>query len=142
MIIESAVFAVGGFLVLLLAWQMRVIRKRLGEVQNEVRELHNSVSRLFVMALNAGSVGKPAATETSGETSPTIAAAECSCATEPDTHTLRLELEAELAQVDGLCANLITLAPPKEALPLLSKQEAERSSREARERLRPWPLQK
>jgi hypothetical protein len=134
MTIESAVYVVGVFLVLALMWRTQhVIGNGLNEIQNEVSELRNLVSRLFVMALNARSAAEPAVTET------TLASAERGIATEDDTRAPPLDPEGELAHVDELCAKLITLAPPREAFPLLSTQEAKRPSREARERLQPWP---
>jgi hypothetical protein len=136
MTIEGAIYAMGAFLVLVLMWRTQhVIGKRLSEIQSEVSELRNLVSRLFVMALNPRSAAEPAAVATN------IASGEDGPAVKDDAHVPGPDLQGDLAHIDELCAKLITLAPPKEALSLLSKQQAERRASEARERLRPWPLQ-
>jgi ProP effector len=134
MTIESAVYVLGVSLVLALTWQTQhVIRKRLSQIQNELSELQNLASRLFVMALNARAA-EPAAAEAS------LTSSERGVAVGDNMRAPPPELEGELANVDELCAKLITLVPPKEALPLLSKQEVEERAIKARERLQ-RPLQ-
>jgi hypothetical protein len=55
MMAEYTSFAIGVFLVVaIMVWKkLRVIDKRLTEMQNEVDELRTIESRLFIMALNA-----------------------------------------------------------------------------------------
>jgi hypothetical protein len=129
MTIEAAVFAAGSILITALIWQThRLTTRRLGEIHNDLDALKNLVSRLFVMGLNR----KPEETAVSGTES---AATQSDLAETKQTPVPTLELAPELAEVDELCAKLITLAPPKEALPLLSEptQRADGS----RKRLRP-----
>jgi hypothetical protein len=136
MTIEAAMFAAGSILIAALVWQThQLTRRRLNEIRNDLDALKNLVSRRFVMGLNR----KPEETAVSGTES---AATQSDPAETKPTPVppLELELESELAQVDELCAKLITLAPPKEALPLLSESTpCSVSSDGSRRRLRPWP---
>jgi hypothetical protein len=114
---EYAVFAIGAFLVVaVLIWNMQRVAKRLAELQAELGELHFVVSRLSVVTLNAIPKGEAAATV------PDIASPEPDVASK---HALQsLALEAELDEVHELCAKLITLVPPAEAIPLLAGHDA------------------
>jgi hypothetical protein len=135
--IEAAVFAAGSILIAALIWQThQLTRRRLNEIHNDLDALKNLVSRLFVMGLNR----KPEETAVSGTES---AATQSDPAETKQTPVPSLELESELTQVDELCAKLITLAPPKEALPLLSESTpCSVPSDGSRKRLRPWPQRK
>jgi hypothetical protein len=115
---EYAVFAVGAFLVVaVLIWNMqRVIAKRLAKLQAELSELHFVVSRLSVLMLNAIPKGEAAVPYISSP-KPEVAS----------KHKRRSHaLEAELDEVHELCAKLITLVPPAEAVPLLAGRDAQR----------------
>jgi hypothetical protein len=134
MTIEVAAFAVGSILVAALIWQThRLTRRWLDQIHNDLDALSNLVSRAFVMGLNR----KPE--EAAASVTETAATQNESAETEQTT-VPTFVLEPELAEVDELCAKLITLAPPREALPLLS-EPTQRSapSDESRKRLRPWP---
>jgi hypothetical protein len=131
MTIEVAAFAVGSILVAALIWQThRVTRRRLDQIHNDLDALSNLVSLNRKPEEAAASVTETAATQSEP-------------AETEQTPVPTFELEPELAEVDELCAKLITLAPPKEALPLLS-EPTQRSmpSDESRKRLRPWPQRK
>jgi hypothetical protein len=119
MTIEAAVFAAGSILIAALIWQThQLTRRRLNEIHNDLDALKNLVSRLFVMGLNR----KPEETAASGTES---AVTQSDPVETKQTPVPSLELESELTQVDELCAKLITLAPPKEALPcFLSRHRA------------------
>ena len=106
---EAAVYAGGVVLVCCVVWQtQRINSTRLSELQHEINGLRDIVSRLFLSALNEEPDGK-------------IAVSEGSEPAEEDTSLGPLpEIKPDLVQVDALCAKLIALAPPKEALPLIS----------------------
>jgi hypothetical protein len=124
MTVEAAVYAGGVLLISFVIWQThRVNIRRLSEIQREVSGLTDVVSRVFLSALNEKSDGKiaaPAAKEA-------VQREDIAPAPPP-------EIESDLVQVDELCAKLITLAPPREALSLISKRDFWRE--------RPWPLRK
>jgi hypothetical protein len=114
---DLAIVGVGAFLVLVaLIWKAyRVIDERLSEIQADIGELHNGVSHLFLWASkseNASSKPAPHGTpDNAGEVAHKA----------DDLALLRSPgLESELADVDELCAKLITLVPPTKAVPLLS----------------------
>jgi hypothetical protein len=116
MTIEATVYVGGVVLVCCVIWQMqRINSRRLTEIQQEVSGLRDIVSRVFLRALNEKSDGKIAAP---AETTREVA----SGPVEEDTSPAPLrEIEPDLVSVDALCAKLVALAPPKEALPLISK---------------------
>jgi hypothetical protein len=137
-----AVIAAGAFLVVLIfVWTTHgIIGRRLSEIQAELGDLHVEVSRLFIMGLNAD----PKAGASKAE--PNIASAESNggeAASEYHENTLPSPaLEAELDEVQELCAKLITLVPPAEAVPLLREQgpsEGPVNRFEGRKRLPPGP---
>jgi hypothetical protein len=115
MTIEAAVYAGGVVLVCCVVWQThRINSRRVTELQHEINGLRDIVSRLFLRALNEESDGKIAV---SAATIPDVPREPA----EEDTSPAPLrEIKPDLVQVDALCAKLIALAPPKEALPLIS----------------------
>jgi hypothetical protein len=147
MTIEYAAVAVGTFLIIvILIWKkLRTIDMRLREMQAELNELHAVESRLFIMALNAN----PKAQAPKAE--PTIASAQSNdgrIIAEDDLgcspQSPNLDVGTSRAEGDELCARLITLVPPAEAIPLISGQEAETHEGhvEGRRLLQAWPVHK
>jgi hypothetical protein len=128
MTVEAAVYAGGLFLISFVIWQThRVNIRRINEIQREVSGLSDLVSRLFLSAPNEkpdGKIASPAANE----------AVQSDPAREDIAPAPPPRIESDLVQVDELCAKLITLAPPKVALSLISKRDFWRE--------RPWPLRK
>jgi hypothetical protein len=134
--------AAGAFLVVVIfVWTTHhIVVSRLGEIQSELAELHVEVSRLFVIALNADPKTGASKVE------PNIASAESNGSeAASEYHEITLPspaLEAEMADVDELCAKLITLVPPAEAVPLLQEHgpsEGPVNRVEGRRRLPPGP---
>ena len=116
MITDLAVVGVGAFLVLVaLIWKAyRVIDQRLDEIQADIRELHCSASHLFVLASTNAKASDP---------KPRVASDNSANAPHEtdDLAFLRSPgLEADLTEVDELCAKLITLVPPAKAAALIS----------------------
>jgi hypothetical protein len=114
---DLAIVGIGAFLVLVaLIWKAyRVIDERLSEIQADIGELHNGVSHLFLLASkseNASSKPDPhGAPDNAGKVAHKT----------DDLALLRSPgLESELAEVDELCAKLITLVPPAKGVPLIS----------------------
>lgn len=114
MTIEVAAYAVGVILICCIIWQThRNNGRRLSEIQRELSGLREIMSRVFLMKLTEKSDGAIAApTKTTSEVHSEPAKEDTSSAPEP-------AIETDLVQVDALCAKLITLAPPKEAQPLI-----------------------
>jgi hypothetical protein len=135
-----AVIAAGAFLVVVIfLWTTHDITvRRLGEIQSELAELHVEVSRLFVIALNADP--KTGASKVEANIAPTESNGS-EAAGEYHENTLPAPaLEAEMAEVHELCAKLITLVPPAEAVPLLQQHgPSEGNGVEGRRRLPPGP---
>jgi hypothetical protein len=133
-----AVIAAGAFLVVVIfVWTTHEITaRRLGEIQSELAELHVEVSRLFVIALNADpGASKVEANVAPAESNGSEAAGEHHENTLPSP-----ALEAEMAEVHELCAKLITLVPPAEAVPPLQQHgPSEGNGVEGRRRLPPGP---
>jgi hypothetical protein len=130
MTIDLTVLSAGAFLVLMaLIWTVyRVIDGRLSEIQTDIGDLHTGVSRLFLLASKSEA-------ETVSENAGKVAhkANDLALLQSPG-------LEADLAVVDGLCAKLITLAPPAKAAPLISEKKAERPTQfEGRKLIQAWP---
>jgi hypothetical protein len=104
---DLAIIGAGAFLILVaLIWKAyRVLDERLSEIQADLGELRG--------AILASSEAKPFKPEAH------IASAK------PTNERLALlgspGLEGPLAEVDELCAKLITLVPPAEAAPLISE---------------------
>jgi hypothetical protein len=114
-----AAVATGAFIVIvILIWNVqRVIGMRLTAIQTELDEVNLAVLELFKMALDANCKAdfKAEPAESSGEEIPN-----------EDPHNAS-GFEAELDEVDALCAKLITLVPPTNAVPLLSENESRRT---------------
>jgi hypothetical protein len=148
-ITDLAVLGVGAFLILVaLIWKAyRLIDERLNEIQADIGELQNGVARLFLL------VSKSEATTSNPE--PLVAPGGADVAAHKSDGLALLQspgLESDLAQVDELCAKLITLVPPAEAAPLIaavpqvkpapliSEVRAERPTQfEGRKRILAWP---
>jgi hypothetical protein len=114
-VIEATVYAAGVVLVCCVIWQAhRINSRRLTELQHEVSGLRDVVSRLFLMAMSQSNgefaARAPTAPDLPGEP-----------AAEDSTSVPQPETALDLVAIDALCAKLTTLAPPKEALPLISK---------------------
>jgi hypothetical protein len=128
MTVEAAVYAGGALLISIVIWQAhRADIRRLSEIQRDVSGLKDLMYRLFLTALDEKSDGKIAAPAAKEAVQSDPAREDIAAAPPP-------EIESDLVQVDELCARLITLAPPKVALSLISKQDFWRD--------RPWPLRK
>jgi len=110
MALESLICALFLPVILILTWLQHQTRKRIAEINNEINELNDLMSRVLIKALNAGPVEKGTAAELGLASDST---------NEKDDAPVS-DLVSDLAHVDELCAKLITLAPPREALPLLS----------------------
>jgi hypothetical protein len=104
-----AAVAAGAFIVIVI-----LIWMRLTAIQTELDEVNLAVLELFKTALDANRRAdlKAEPAITSGGEIPN-----------EDLHNAS-SLEAELDEVDALCAKLITLVPPANAVPLLSEEES------------------
>jgi hypothetical protein len=111
-----AALATGAFIVMvILIWNVqRVLSMRLTAIQTELGEVNLAVLELFKMALEANRRAdlKAEPAKSSGGEIPN-----------EDLHNAS-SLEAELDEVDTLCAKLITLVAPANAVPLLSEKES------------------
>jgi hypothetical protein len=111
-----AALATGAFIVMvILIWNVqRVLSMRLTAIQTELGEVNLAVLELFKMALEANRRAdlKAEPAKSSGGEIPN-----------EDPHNAS-GLEAELDEVDTLCAKLITLVAPANAVPLLSEKES------------------
>jgi hypothetical protein len=108
---DVAIVAVSAFLVLVaLIWRDRVIDKRLSEIQSDLDELRNGVSHLFSLASESARTASQNGRKVGDND---LARADLALLQSPD-------LEPDLAVVEELCAKLITLVPPSEAVPLIS----------------------
>jgi hypothetical protein len=116
MTIEAAVFAAGSILVAALIWRTyRLTSRRLEEIQNDI----NVAGHLLTRAVAMGSNRRPEVTAASAAESATAQSDPAATG-----QTSMFEISPQLTQVDELCAKLITLAPPREALPLLSESKS------------------
>jgi hypothetical protein len=132
MILEMALLVAGPVLVSGLVWQLhRITSRQLSEIQGEVSALRDVVSRVFLMQFNHKTENEPSDVTPPPSSDPTAKNDR-----RANDALQQLEMEFEVAEIDELCAKLITLAPPIEAAPLLPPK---RPPSEARERLRPWP---
>jgi hypothetical protein len=124
---ELDFFVVGCLALLItLIWRKIRFKKQLSEIEGNlrniearIRDLQLSYSRL------TGLIAKPNEKELSTNVTPTgsarlAGAARRSRADAKSVPRVLSDAEAEIAWVDGLCAKLITLVPPREAAPLLS----------------------
>jgi hypothetical protein len=115
MTLEAAIYAGGVILVCCVIWQtQRSNNRRLTAIECELSGLRDIVSRLFLMSINErdGEIAAPKVSTPEVSPEPVEAATSCK--------PVR-GIESDLIEVDGLCAKLITLAPPKEARPLTSQ---------------------
>jgi hypothetical protein len=109
---DLAIVAVSAFLILVaLIWKDRDIDKRLREIQSDLDELRNGVSHLFSLASKSA--------RTASENARKVVDDDLA---EIDVALLRSPgLETDSVAVEDLCAKLITLVPPPEAVPLISE---------------------
>jgi hypothetical protein len=132
MTLEMALLVAGPVLVSGLVWQLhRIARRELSEIRGEVNALREEVSRIFLMQLNHKSEDGPSTSDVTPRPP-----SDANTDRRGNDALQQLQMEFEVAEIDGLCAKLITLAPPMEAALLLPPA---RPASEARERLRPWP---
>ena len=127
MTIEAALSVAGAILVSALLWRShRLTSRRLSEIQGELNALRDLMSRVFLTQMSQNPHSGPPLPE--GIPPPSPDSTETADA--PDKNdALQLEMKLEVAEVDELCAKLITLVPPSEAAPLLWSA-------------RPWPQRK
>ena len=144
MTVEALVYTLSVLLISLVIWQMHRANIRLSEIQREVSGLRDLISRLFLTALNQKPEAasrdskvpivdhhqfEPQSLQQGAYDTVTAPAARESVESEPAkediaSSTTLPEIESDLVHVDALCAKLITLAPPKEALSLISRPDA------------------
>jgi hypothetical protein len=125
MAIEIALLVACCVLVSALIWRSNRVLRQLSEVEGEVSALRDMVSRVFLAQLNCKTENEPAGLG-AAPSPPTFDATAKNEIREHDTPQL------ETAEIDGLCAKLITLAPPQEAAPLLVPDTAPSGVRERR----------
>jgi hypothetical protein len=123
MTLEMALLVAGPVLVSGLVWQShRIACRQLSEIRGEVNALREVVSRIFLTQLNHKS-------ENGASTSDVTPRPPSDPAANTDRREndalQQLQMEFEVAEIDGLCAKLITLAPPMEAAPLLRNSSIE-----------------
>jgi hypothetical protein len=121
MTIEIALLVACGVLVSALIWRLNRVLRLLSEVQDEVSALRDTVSRVFLMQLNCKTENKPSSLG-AAPPPPTSDATTKNQTREYDA--LQLELELETAAIGELCAKLIALVPPQEAVPLIAPSGA------------------
>jgi hypothetical protein len=127
MTIEIASLIAGAILVSALIWQFhRITSRQLSEIQGEVSALRDVVSRVFLMQVAHKTEKEPSNLDVTPPPSPDPTAKNDR---REDDALHQLEMEFEAAEIDELCAKLITLVPPEEAAPLLWSA-------------RPWPKRK
>jgi hypothetical protein len=125
MTIEAALSVAGAVLVFALLWRShRVTSRRLSEIQCELNASRDLMSRILLTQMSQKSHSEPPLAD---EIPPPPSTHSTETADTPaKNNALELEMALEVAEVDELCAKLITLAPPSEAAPLLWSA-------------RPWP---
>jgi hypothetical protein len=128
MAIEIALLVACCVLVSAVIWRSNRVLRRLSEVEGGVSALRGMVSRAFLMQLHRETEVRPSNLDTAPPP-PSSATVKNEMrkddAPEP-------ELEFETTEIDGLCAKLITLAPPQEAAPLLAPDTVPSGDRERR----------
>jgi hypothetical protein len=112
-----------------LIWRLNRVSRLLSEVQGEVSALRDMVSRVFLMQLNCQTEDKPSS---SGAAPPPPTSDATAKNETREYDALQLELELETAAIGELCAKLITLVPPQEAVPLMAPDMAQSGGRERR----------
>src|SRR5262249_40414288 len=112
MTIEIALLVAGGVLVATFIWRLHRLTRRIGDIQGEVNALRDMISRVFLIQLNH---------KTENDPSNLAAAPPPPSSDEGARNEMRKygapQLGLETAEIDELCAKLITLVPPKEAAP-------------------------
>jgi hypothetical protein len=129
MAIEIALLVACCVLVSAFIWRSNWVLRRLSEVEAEVSALRDMVSGVFLIRLNCQTENKSA----SSGAAPHPPTSDATAKNETREHdALQLELEIETAAIGELCAKLITLVPPQEAVPLLAPDTAPSGVRERR----------
>jgi hypothetical protein len=125
MTIEAALSVAGASLVFALLWRSnRVTSRRLSEIQWELNALRDLMSRILLAQMSQKPHNEPSLPDGIPPPPSTVSV---QTAVAPEKYdVLQLEMKLEVAEVDELCAKLITLVPPSEAAPLLWSA-------------RPWP---
>jgi hypothetical protein len=131
MAIEIALLVACCVLVSAFIWRSNRVLRRLSEVEGEVSALRDMVSRVFLMRLNCQTESKSSSSG-AAPPPPTYDATAKNETREHDALQLELELELETAAIGELCAELITLVPPQEAVPLLWPDRTPSGARERR----------
>jgi hypothetical protein len=128
MAIEIALLVACCVLVSALIWRSNRVLRRLREVEGEVNGLRSMVSCVFLTQLHRETGVRPSNLD--AVPPPPSSAAVKNEMRKDDA--LEPELEFETTEIDGLCAKLITLAPPQEAAPLLAPDTTRSGVRERR----------
>jgi hypothetical protein len=125
MTIEAALSVAGAALVFALLWRSnRVTGRRLSEIQRELDALRDLMSRILLTQMSQKPHNEPPLPD--GMPPPPSTDSSQTAGAPEEFDALQLEMKLEVAEVDELCAKLITLVPPSEAAPLLWSA-------------RPWP---
>jgi hypothetical protein len=125
MTIEAALSVAGAVLVFALLWRShRVTSRRLSEIQCELNALRDLMSRILLTHMCQKSQNEPSLAD--GIPPPPSTDSTKTADAPQKNDALQLQMKLEVAEVDELCAKLITLVPPSEAAPLLWSA-------------RPWP---
>jgi hypothetical protein len=136
-------FSLGAFLcVVALLWKaFRLLDDRLDEIQGDIADL--IMLARATSTPRAGVAPSPGAVPFRAEPNVASALAEDAAAEHARKWKSSRGLEAELIEVDELCAKLITLAPPETALPLLKENTPEKPVEPVggRKPLLAWPPQ-
>jgi hypothetical protein len=109
MAIEIALLVACCVLVSALIWRSNRVSRRLREVEGEVKAVRSMVSRVFLTQLHREPEVRPSNLD--AVPPPPSSAAVKNEMRKDDA--LEPELEFETVEIDGLCAKLITLAPPQ-----------------------------
>jgi hypothetical protein len=137
MTIEVVLLVAGAGLVSAFILQLhRVTNRQLSQILDEVSALRDVVSRVFLMQVTHKTENEPSSSDVTPPPPPADSTVKND---KRENDALQLEMDLEVAEIDELCAKLITLVPPTEATPLLPP---ERPPSGASERLRPWPQRK
>jgi hypothetical protein len=125
MTIEAALSVAGAFVFFALLWRSnRLASRRLSEIQWELNALRDLMSRILLTQMSEKPHSEPPLPDGIPPPPSTVSAQTADAPEKYDA--LQLEMKLEVAEVDELCAKLITLVPPSEAAPLLWSA-------------RPWP---
>jgi hypothetical protein len=118
MTFEFAVFTLCAFGVLAVGgWKVYcAVDERLFEIEANIRLLHGATLRLVALAPKKARTSSPVLDRDLAD----HGAAEDAQEHNPDAPLLSPDLENGIAEVDGLCAKLVALAPSAKAMPFLS----------------------